>query len=452
MSRNISRRSFLRLAAGSAAALLAAACQPTQVPSPGPAVQDEVPAPVAPAPTDYTGKFVIMSASAVEHFVPMVEEIEADYPGVEVDWRNLSSERYTELFAASEVAGDQIDILHMNGQDLRRYATADRLTDLSDLDYLDRFRPVSTETYTLMGKLWALPLGDIAPWTLFFNKKAFEAIGVTEEISTYTELQEMAPALRDAGYEIMAHEGQVLYMWPVWHFIMHAQASGNQSIENTVATLRGETKFTEDSYIEALRLLERYSRDGMFMEGVLATDRDGAQRALEMGQTAMWHNWPGIIRGYREAQERGELQDLELSVMPTLQVVEGAKRELPGGVGAATGIYRNIDASRRDLAYDILDKMTSDKWVGHINRIGNAAVSSNVNVEPSDDPLAIKYAQDCAPLTIVYEDWLWPPEITRSFQENLQAIVAGTVTPEQAAQMNQNALDELYAEGYEFVD
>jgi len=120
-------------------------------------------------------------------------------------------------------------------------------------------------------------------------------------------------------------------------------------------------------------------------------------------------------------------------------------------VGTCCAIYKRIDPVRLDLAFDFLDLMTSDKWVEHAVKIGNEAVASNVNVEASDDPLAIKYGETCAPLNIIYEDWYWPPEITRSFQEGEQAIVAGTMTPEQAAQANQDVLDELFEEGYEFL-
>jgi len=445
----LGRREFLRIAGLAAAGGVLAACQPVGVqPVPAAPAAGEAEKPAAPEKAGYTGKFVILSCGPIEREVDMIKEIEEKHAGVKIDWRNLTSEKYTELFSAAEVAGDQIDILDMNGQDLRRYAVAERLLDLSDLTYLDRFRPVGISTYTLKGKLWAVPRGGIGGWVLFYNKKAFEAIGVTEEISTYAQLKEMAPELKKAGYEPISHEGKVLYMWPVWHFILHAQTSKNQSIENTAKTLAGEMKFTDPEYVEALAWLNRYARDEMFNEGVLSTDRDGALLALKQGRVAMYHNWMGIIRDYRE----NPYPALDLSVMSPLQVVEGTKRECPGGTGRALSIYRKIAPERLSLAYDIQDIMTTDKWVAYMNKLSNDSVSCNVNIQPSDDPLALKYADECAPLQIVYEDWIWPPEITRSFQENQQAIVAGVKTPEEATQANQKVLEQLYADGYEFVN
>jgi ABC-type glycerol-3-phosphate transport system substrate-binding protein len=94
--------------------------------------------------------------------------------------------------------------------------------------------------------------------------------------------------------------------------------------------------------------------------------------------------------------------------------------------------------------------MTSDEWVKWANDLNKDPVSCNTNVQASDDPLSLKYAEECADHQFTYLDWSWPPEITRSFQENQQAIVAGTKKPDEAAQAIQEVLDDLYAEGYKF--
>jgi ABC-type glycerol-3-phosphate transport system substrate-binding protein len=88
--------------------------------------------------------------------------------------------------------------------------------------------------------------------------------------------------------------------------------------------------------------------------------------------------------------------------------------------------------------------------VAWANKDNNDPVSCNANVQASDDPIAVEYGRTCAPNQIVYLDWFWPPEITRSFQEQQQAIVAGTVKPDEAAANIQKAMDELYFDGYEF--
>jgi len=151
---------------------------------------------------------------------------------------------------------------------------------------------------------------------------------------------------------------------------------------------------------------------------------------------------------YRDAE--AELPNLEMSLQPPVQIVDGAVRQMPGGTGSATGIFANVAPERLDAVKAVLDVMTSDEWVAFANADNGEPVSCNVNVQANDDPIAIKYAETCADNQFVYLDWMWPPEITRSFQEEQQAIVAGTQTPEGAAANIQSVMDQLYMDGYTF--
>lgn len=438
----MSRRSFLQFSAAGGALLALAACAPAMPASQAPAAESG-----AETAGPYQGEFVIMSSGNADQYAPLIEAIEAAHPGVTVQWNGLTSERYTELFAAAEIAGDQIDVMDLNGQDLRRYAVGGRLMDLSDLDYLDRFRPVGITTYTISGTLWALPRGGINGFTFLYNKKLLDEIGVEEPV-TYSDIVQMAPALRELEAAPFVHPGKNIYLWPIWQFFTFAQTSGNQPVEKTWDILSGNTKFTDPESVAALDILNQYARDGLFVEGVNSIDRDGTWILFSQGKGGFYYEHASWISTFREQ----EYPDLDMSLIPPVLSIEDQNltRMLPGGTGSATGIYSRIAPERVEVAQSILDLMTSDEWVKWSNELNADPVSTNVNVQASDDPLALKYAEQCAPNQITYLDWYWPPEITRSFQENQQAIVAGTMTPDDAAASIQNVLDDLYADGYEF--
>lgn len=448
--KTISRRQMLRAFAVGAAGLAVAGCQAAQVAPPAPAA--DVSATTVPqgaaSPSDYQGKFVVMSAVNAEQQAPLVQGIEKAFPGVKVEWRFLPSERYVELFTAAEVAGDQIDIMDLNGQDLRRYAVGGKLRDLSDIPYKDRFREVALKTYTIGGKNWAMPRGGITGFTFLINKKAFEKVGFESELATYDELKILAPELKKAGIAPVTHPGKNIYLWPVWQFWAYAQTSGNQAVENTLKTLVGEMKFTDPEHVAALEILYNFAQDGMFIDSVNSLEGDGAWLPFTQGKAAIYYMHSSRIAAYRE----GNFPELDMSLIRPVRAVpdESVVRQLPGGTGYATGIYAKIKPEREQIALKILDLMTSDEWVKWRNEQTKDPVSCNVNVQASDDPLALKYAQECAPHQIVYLDWYWPPEVTRAFQENQQAIVAGTKNPDEAAASIQGVLDGLYKDGYQF--
>jgi ABC-type glycerol-3-phosphate transport system permease component len=65
------------------------------------------------------------------------------------------------LYTAAQAAGEQVDVLMLNGQDLRRYATSNALTGLDDVSFKTRFLPEALTTFTIDGKLWGFPSGAL---------------------------------------------------------------------------------------------------------------------------------------------------------------------------------------------------------------------------------------------------------------------------------------------------
>ena len=426
-----SRRQMLKVSAGGAAALAFAGNRVESTSAQG-----------------YQGELVIVSVQEVEQAAPTIDAIEAASPGVTVTWRHMPSERFTELFTAAEVAGDQIDIMDLNGQDLRRYALGERLQDLSGLTYLDRFLPVARETYTIKDKLWALPRGGVSGFTFFCNLKAFQAIGAEAPPATYADLVAMAPDLKAAGYAPFVHAGKNIYLWPVWQFWAYGQTSGNKAIEGTFSVLAGDTKFTDPEHVAGLEILQRFTDDGMFIDGVNSLDSDAAWLQFTQGKAAFFYTHAGHDRHLPPGglPRSGHVAD------PAGAGGRGSRRHSP-----AAGRHRQRPRPlRRDrrragrAAASVMDLMTSDEQVKALNDLNGDPVSCNANVVASDDPLALIYAEQCSPNQTTYLDWFWPPEITRAFQENQQAIVAGDSSPEDAADDIQSVLEDLYADDYEF--
>lgn len=470
MSRKpISRRRMLRMVAFSGAACVLAACggapqtagigdTASSGATTAPAAAEATTAPAAgatAAPAANTGgaqgKFVIASIGNPEQNAPLIKAIEDAHPGVKVEWRNLPSERFVELFTAAEVAGDQIDLMDLNGQDLRRYALGGKLLDLSDIAYKNRFQDIALKTYTVQGKLWALPRGGISGFTFLYNKKALAKVGVTNELTSYDDFLKIAPDLMKAGIAPVTHPGKNIYLWPVWQFWAYGQTSGNQSIEHTFKTLSGEAKFTDPEHVAALETLYKFGQDKMFIDSVNSLDSDGAWLTFTQGKAAFLYDHSYRIGVYRT--DASKYPDLDMSLIPPPRAVAtpNAVRTNPGGTGNALAIYAKIAPERLDLARSVLDLMTSDTWVKWANDLGKDPASCNKNVQASNDELAVKYAKECAPNQTIYLDWFWPPEITRAFQENQQALVSGSKKPDEAAQSIQDTLKQLYDDGYKFA-
>lgn len=396
----------------------------------------------------YQGDFVIVSAGEQQQNEPLIKAIEEAHAGIKVVWRHFPAEQFTSLFGAASVAGDQIDIMDLNGQDLRRYAVSNQLLDLSTFPQRDRFAEVAQKTYTIKEKLWALPKGGISGFPFFYNKKLLQQVGFTEDPETYDDLKQLLPELQKIGAVPVTHPGKNIYLWPVWYFWAFSQTTKNQSVEQTFQTLAGDLTFTTPESVAALELIYNYARDGMFIESVNSLDDDGAALALTQGQAAFLYRHVSFINTIRE----GNYPDLELELTSPLLAVSdtSVRREMPGGTGSALCVYGKIDPSRQNLAMEVIDLMTNDEWSKWSTEQGAEPASTNINVQASEDPLAMKYAEQCAPNQTIYLDWYWPPEITNAFQQNIQGLVLDRIKPDAAAQAIQKVMDNLRKDDYVF--
>jgi len=82
---------------------------------------------------------------------------------IKVNHQFLPSERFVALFTAAQNSNQEIDVLFLNGQDIRRYVSSGALLPLDTLiTYKDRFLPKAVEAFTIGGHLWGVPSGAVA--------------------------------------------------------------------------------------------------------------------------------------------------------------------------------------------------------------------------------------------------------------------------------------------------
>jgi raffinose/stachyose/melibiose transport system substrate-binding protein len=404
----------------------------------------------AKAGASYQGKLAVYGVNIAEQGQGKLnDDFQASHPGVNVEYAYMPSAKFVELFTAAQNANEQIDVLILNGQDLRRYATADQLIDLTkQITYQDRFRPIGLKTYTIGGKLWALPYGSIGGFPIFYNKAILDKLGLKYP-SNFQDLVAMKDDLKKANVAAFTHSGKEIYLWPVWFFTTYAQTTKNQSLEMTVKTLQGETKFTDSEVVAALDAIFKFGSESLFIDGVNSTDVDGSTANFVTGKAVFWLQSNGLIRTVRDANPPN--MTLDVALAPQL-VADKVQSQFPGGTGSALCLYHKVDDSRRQVALDYMDFLTQDNNVEWLVSQSKGSVATNKNANPSDDPVAIKFGSELIDQLKIYLDWYWPPEITRAFQENIQAGVGAQKTADQAAKDIQTVFDKLVTEGYKYQD
>jgi ABC-type glycerol-3-phosphate transport system substrate-binding protein len=370
------------------------------------------------------------------------------HPDVEYEHVFFTSAQYTEMYATMKNANEQVDLLSMNAQDLRRYATNGDIKPLDDIiPFKDRYREIGIKTFTINNVWWGVPYGSIGGFVISYNKTLLDKYGFTYP-DTYEDLVQIGVKLKEDGIAAYSHAGKNIYVWPVWFFTMYEQTTGGKSLEYTLDTLRGDRKFTDDEVVAGLDAIFALSRDGLFIDGVNGTDDDGnlanmvTQRAVFM----LGGSWKAV----RDASPEGT--EIDVGLFPHI-TPERIQSIYPGGTGSALSIPTNVPDENIPLIVDYIDFITSDENVRYRAVEDAWSTTTNENVGAvSDEPYMQKFAAEVAEHLVVYLDWYWPPEITRAFQEGIQAGVALQKTAKEVSQDIQNEFDRLVAEGYVFTD
>jgi ABC-type glycerol-3-phosphate transport system substrate-binding protein len=136
-------------------------------------------------------------------------------------------------------------------------------------------------------------------------------------------------------------------------------------------------------------------------------------------------------------------------LMPNL-VGRQVESQFPGGPGVVLSMPAKVDPSRKQAALDLIDYLTSDDSDRQSIQLNGGAVPVNSAVPTAPISIYTKEKADISKL-VVYLDWFYPPEITKTLQEGLQAGVVGRTTAEALGKNLQATLDRLVTGGYKFA-
>jgi len=375
----------------------------------------------------------------------LIKSFEAAHPGITIKETDYPSETFVTLFTAQQTAGQPVDAVALNGQDLRRYATNGTLLALNDADN-SRFRPGAISTGQVNGKTYGLPLGSISGFPIFANKKVLAKAGVSDLPKSYDDFLALRDKLKPLGLKVFTHPGKNIYLWPVWFFTTFAQTTGNKSNERTADILSGKAKFTDEDTVKALDLLFKFGTDGLLTQDVFSMDSPQALADFSAGHAAFWLQHESLITQIN--QDKPPELDLDVMLMPKL--VDGdVKSQYPGGPSGIVGVIAKNDADRQAAAQAFIDWVTTDDADAAEVKFANGTVPVNTGVKPFGGGVVEKLVGYSENL-VTYLDWNWPPEVTRAFQEGIQGGVAGQISAADAASSAQDALDQLVSNGYKF--
>lgn len=151
------------------------------------------------------------------------------------------------------------------------------------------FAPALTKEFTYNGKLYAAP-ANYATLSLYYNKKLFQAAGISEAPTTVAELQADAKKLTTGGtYGLSLADNNTIQMWPVLQWLSGGDIVNAKNC-SVVQTAAG---------VESLRpWVDLIKNDKISPVGQSGAEADSLFSA---GKAAMEINGPWAAPGFKSA-------------------------------------------------------------------------------------------------------------------------------------------------------
>lgn len=339
------------------------------------------------------------------------------------------------------LAGDQIDVILCAANPVNTsYARLGLITPLDDLvaSMGDRFIDGAVSNFTVGGTIWAVPVSAVNVTTFFYNKDIFDKAGVAEP-ATYEEFVAAVPALTAAGVIPVVHQGKNAWMWPMYYMASLAQTTGNSQLALVEATLKGEAKFTDAASVAALKLAYGWVSDGLLDPQSNELDEEAMKSVFYAGRAAAYFGGSWDVPGL--ASNAG----FNWGVFPFPKY--GSQPGTPVAYGGAeTGLCVSSSSKNPELAKAFVAYAAEDAQARLMLDPISPIATSHKGVAGVDTEVA-KDLSTFLP-TAKFLDWVWPRELSTTIQTEVQSMMGGAITPEQAAANMQAKLDAMVAAGY----
>lgn len=357
-------------------------------------------------------------------------------PDVEIEITILENEAFKTRLTTVLQAGDPPDMFQSwGGGVLYQYANAGLVRDITDdlaVDgWGDSFAQAALNLFATDGRNYGVPWkqGVVGFW---YNKALFEQAGIEAPPVTWAELLETVSTLKAAGITPITVGGQD--KWPAhFYWVYLATRYGGKAAFDAAYDRSGS--FTDEPFIQAGQTLAELVALEPFQDGFLgATYPDSAANfgngnaAIElMGQ---WH-----LQTQAGASESGEGIGEDLGFFP-FPSVEGGAGDPSDVLGGADGYAFGVNAT--DAAVDFARFMTAVENQIELSTQGVAVLptvaGSEVSIEDANLLQVTELLANANYFQLYYDQFL-PPAVGGVVNDAVQGILAGTLSPEQAAQM-----------------
>ncbi len=359
-----------------------------------------------------------------------VADFEAANPGVTIEIQAIQNEDLDGKLQTALNAGDAPDIfMQRGGGKMAAMVAAGQLKDLTGKLSETATTEIPAGSFSansLNGQLWAMPIA-VLPGGLFYSQDLFDQAGITENPTTFAELDDAVTALKGIGVAPVAVGAKDAWPAAFWYYFSALRECSPEVLASTAEDL----VFSDDCWLRAAEDVANFAATQPFNEGFLTTPaQQGAASSaglLANHQAAMelmgaWN--PGVIASLTPDQQ--PLADLAWFPFPEIAGGDGEPGSILAGVD---GFSCSVDAP--DACVDFLNYLAEADVQKAYYAAFNAPVVNTVAQEVITEPYLkqILEAYNAAPFVSPWLDTVYGQNVGNALNVAVVDLLAGKIDP-----------------------
>lgn len=416
--------SMVLSACGGAAATEAPA---TEAPATEAPAATEVAATEAPSAEPVTIAFWEQEGEDVDVFIDgLIADFQAANPNITVERTHYENEALRDQFQTAALADSAPEVVRVPNDFAGPFSKLEIIAPIDqvfDQAFLDQFFPGALENAVVGGTLWGVPDNYGNHLMLIYNKSL-----IAEPPATFEELVTKAQELTTGDVQGFAYNLNE----PYWGAGFYGAFGGWPLDENDAP------QFNNEAFVNYLKFVAQLKADGVVPQ---ECDYACADTLMKEGKAAMIINGDWSLGDYSTAL--GE----NFGVAPVPTINGNPYTEMTGGKYFMVSKAVVDDPAKLAAVQAFITFMTSPevqkKWLDEFKRLpSNVEVAKDPAI--TSDPVLASSMQAlsngrgqpaAASMRCAWDAW----------RPNLEGVMAGTVTPEDAAPAAQTAADECVA-------
>jgi len=362
-----------------------------------------------------------------------IARFEAANPGFKVEETVLQNEDYKSKIMVALGSDTAPDVfITWTGGGMNEYIQADQILPLDEYmnkdNFKDYFMDAGVAQATVDGKIWAVPVENCSIAAIFYNSQLFEKFGLAVP-ATLTELEKVCDTFVANGIIPFALANKSKYVGSFYYMYLVDRKAGPDVFAGAASRKEGAT-FEDPAFLWAGQKLQEWAQKGYFGQGYTSLDAETGQhrQMFYNGEAAMILDGAWTVSTYY-SEKAPILDAIKVFPFPAVEDGKGDPNNLVGTVGDNFYVISS-KCKAPEKAFELIKYLIDDTAVqkridaGRLPPTKNAVAANPMNIQILD--LLLK-----APHIQLWYDQYLPSAIAELHKDQLQALIALDITPEE---------------------